>query len=207
MPGRTAESYDRKVRPQRRFREVRPAPVCFAEQRCHARVDQVALAFERGQVAGVVSEASRPVRDRPLTRRPGDRGGQLGQLRLEARQRQGGRVRQPPNVVGRAGRCFPRVMVGAYLAIAAQQQISEDLFRSLVAGDGPGDHIGWPHAVAFEERVQLRQGVDVLEGGVLAGVELPLVVAFSVDADQQGGGGHRSWSESPSVTCQDDVFS
>ena len=61
--------------------------------------------------------------------------------------------------------------------------------------------------MALEQRVQFRERVDVLEGLFLAGAEVPLVVAFGVDADEQRWGGHRSWSESPSVTCHRDVSS
>ena len=61
--------------------------------------------------------------------------------------------------------------------------------------------------MALEQRMQLRQRVDVLEGLLLAGPQVPLVVAFGVDADEQRWGGHRSWSESPRVTCQRDVSS
>jgi hypothetical protein len=100
------------------------------------------------------------------------------------------------------------MVVRADLAVSTKQQEAQHLLRSFVGGDRPGHDVGRPNAMALEQAVQFRQRVDVLERLALPGVEIPLVVALGVDADEQERPPvhHRSWSESPSVTCQRSVF-
>ncbi len=83
----------KKIRTQRGLDKVGAALVGFVEQRRDARLDQISLAFQRGDVAGVEPEAPRAIRHRPLAGRAGNGRGQLGQLRLELRQGKRGRIR------------------------------------------------------------------------------------------------------------------
>ena len=192
-----------EVRSQRRVREVGPALVALAEQRRDARLDEVPVPLERSDVIGGEPEPAGPVRDGPLADGRLDRLGQRGQLRIELRRRQrstrtraGTRRRARTAGVSHAWWCAPTSQV------PLSRSDAQHVGRARVARHGPRDDVGGPHAVAPEEIVQARQRVQVLEGGQRAGRRAPLVVALGVDADEQGGHVQRSWSESPSVTCQ-----
>ena len=91
----------------------------------------------------------------------------------------------PLDVLGGAGGRFPGVMMRADLAVAAGLQPAQHVRRTRVGRDRMRDHVGRPHAVPREQRVQPRQRVDVLEPLVRARRRVPLVVAFGVDADEQ----------------------
>ena len=112
-----------------------------------------------------------------------DRVGQRGELLLELRKRQVGRIRMPFHVLGRRGRRLPRVMMRADLAIAARLQSAQHVHRPRIDRHRMGNHVGRPDTVAREQRVQPRQRVDVLEPLIRARGRVPLVVAFGVDAD------------------------
>ncbi len=193
-----------EIRRQRRVDELGASLVRFVEERRHARLDQIPEPFEARDVIGREPEPPGPVRHGPRPGRGGDRARERLELLLEldARQRRG--VRMPAHVGLGARRRFPGVVMRADFAIAAREQPAKHVGRPGIARDRIRDDVGRPHAVPGKQRVQPRQRVDVLERLPRARGGVPLVVAFGVDADEEP---HRSWSESPSVTCQRSTFS
>ena len=89
-----------------------------------------------------------------------------------------------------AGRCFPRVVVRADFAVASGHQSAQHVRGTGVSGDRIGDDVCRPDAVLRKERVKPRQGVNIAELLMCTRGRVPLVVAFSIDADQEI---HRSY--------------
>ncbi len=86
-------------------------------------------------------------------------------------------------------------MVRADFAVALSEKFAQHLCRPRVGGHRVCDDVGGAHAVAREELMQAAQGVDVLEALIPSRLQVPLVVAFGVDGDEQGRTacrGHRS---------------
>ncbi len=184
----------------------------LVEERRNARIDQIAKPFEAGHVRSREPEAAGPVGHGRAADRRFDGRRERFQLLFELRAREHAGIRVPLHVVRRARRCFPRVMVGPDLAVSRSEQATEHVRRSPVGRNRMGDDIRRPDAVTGKQRVEPGEGVDVLESLVRAGRRIPLVVPFGVDPDEQvhlmcgaHEGGHRSWSESPSVTCHRSV--
>src|SRR5689334_6459791 len=91
----------------------------------------------------------------------------------------------PLDVVSSARRRFPRMMMRRDLGVPVLLDSSEYAGRLRIARDRIGDEVCRTDTVALEELVQTSQRVDVLERLMSTGANVPLVVPFGVDADEQ----------------------
>ena len=126
------------------------------------------------------------------------------ELRLEVVAAEPERVRMPVDVFGRRRRRLPGVVVSADLSVTRRAKARQDVRRLRIHRDRIGRQVGRAHAVALEELVQNGEPARVAERLVTPRRGIPLVVPFGVDANEQRRSGpcrHRSWSESPRVTC------
>ena len=160
--------------------------VRLVEQRRDARFDLIALALEREDVRRRETEAARSIRHRPFADGRRDRVGQDSQLLLELHDREvatrtDGERRRPPSRAAFPRRDDARRSRSRRRAISSRSTSAD----RAIAGDRIRDHVGRPDAVPLEERMQLRQRIEVLEPLVRARGRVPLVVAFGVDADEQ----------------------
>ena len=82
---------------------------------------------------------------------------------MELIDRQIERVEVAAEILLRARRRLPRVMMRADSHVPRFAQRAQHVRRSRILRDRMRNHVCWPHAMMPEERVQLRQRVEVVE--------------------------------------------
>ena len=150
---------------QRRLDEFRPALVRFVEERRDARLDQIA-AGARARTRDRRRTRTVPSDTRPAARRPRSRSPRSG-CRAALRTARSGSVDAygwRADVLARARRRLPRVMMRADLAVPAVQErrAAHPPSARPVATGCVITYVG-RDAVPRKQRVQPRQRIDVLE--------------------------------------------
>ena len=83
--------------------------------------------------------------------------------------------------------------MSANLAIASRLETTQDIDRSGVGRDRIRNDVSRPHPVPGEERMQLRQRVQILEPLPRPRRRVPLVVPLGIDADEESDGMKSGW--------------
>ena len=75
--------------------------------------------------------------------------------------------------------------MGADFTVAACEQLAQDVGGWRILRDRMSNHICGANGVLGKQRVQPRQGVDVLEPLVQPRCGIPLVVTLGIDSNEQ----------------------